>query len=210
MPSRYSRSSRSNRSSRSSRSSRNSRNSRSSRSSRGSSKKQLSVVGQTIRDILGRYLRNYVINPQNPNIKLSKANIKMLILFVFSTIKLDNNSKNNLYKILLKDRALDNDDLAIFHSIMNSIGIGMYPIVYDKSAQNMSNFVASNYVSILCEYNGMANSAEILFNVQKIVGDIFSNDNDSNIISAFRNDAYVLENVFVSGQKILDYINKQK
>lgn len=195
MPSGYSRSSR--------RSSRRS-------SYRRSSKNRSSGVDnrQTIKNILDRYLRNYIPNPQNPYFYLSKANIKLLALFILSTIKLDDNRKGILYKILLNNGDLEKNDLESFHKIMYGIGISMHPIVYDNRAVNMSNFVASNYISILCENNGMENITEILFNVKKIVGDIF--DDNCNVVSPFRNDnkPYVLENVFIRGQKILDYINK--
>jgi len=182
-----------------------SRNRSRSRSSsyRSSSKKRLIGVGNVLRE----YLEKYIPEKQNPYYVLTKANIKLLVLFVLSTIKLNNNNKKILYNILLNNGDLEND-LESFHKIMDGIGISMHPIVYDNSAVNMSNFVASNYISILCEYNGVKYSPEIIFNVKKIVGDIF--DNNCNVVSPFRNnnDPYVLENVFVSGQKILNYINK--
>jgi len=157
-------------------------------------------------NILREYLEKYIHEKQNPYYVLTKANIKLLVLFVLSTIKLYDNRKGILYKILLNNGDLEND-LESFHKIMDGIGISMYPIVYNNnSRQNMSD--SSNYVFILCGYKGVEYSPEILFNVNKIVGDIF--DDNCNVVSPFRNDnkPYVLENVFVSGQKILDYINK--
>jgi hypothetical protein len=70
----------------------------------------------------------------------------------------------------------------------------------------MIDFIANNYVSILCNYN-RSNSEEILFNVRKIVSEVF-NDN-CNVISKFRNDYTVLENVFIPGQDIINRINEK-
>jgi hypothetical protein len=52
---------------------------------RSSSKKRLIGVGNVLRE----YLEKYIHEKQNPYYVLTKANIKLLVLFVLSTIKLN-------------------------------------------------------------------------------------------------------------------------
>ena len=172
------------------------------------SRKSIVRDTQVIRDLLGAYLEKFIIQNQgNSFLYLSKPNIKLLSLFILSTIKLDESEKRKLYQVLLKTSNIDNDHLKIFFSILDGI-VDLYPIIYDGRQLNMLDFISSNYINILCEYNGRENSPLILFNVRKILSDMF--DNNSNIIDLFRGDTYLFENVFRSGNDKLKYVNKKK
>jgi hypothetical protein len=166
---------------------------------------------------LTSYLNIYRINNNNTyNFYLSKPNIKLLCLFILSTIKLNNSNTNtnataykqHLYKILLDNTNIDISELQIkimYRVLRNLIGSNnMLPILYDRKVINMKNFVASNYINILCGYNNNENNLDIYFNVKKIVNDIF--DDNCNILEIFKN-KYILENVFTEGSDVINYVN---
>ena len=126
-----------------------------------------------------------------------------------STIKLDDSEKRMLYQVILKSGHMDdgNEQLKMFFKILNGV-IDIYPIIYDRNQMTMLDFISVNYINILCEYNNSEESYEILFNVRKIVRDMF--DRNCNVVNLFKNDTYLFENVFRSGNVILDYINKKQ
>ena len=165
---------------------------------------------QVIRDLLATYLKKFIIEDKSSFfLYLSKPNIKLLSLFILSTIKLDDSEKRMLYQVILKSGHMDdgNEQLKMFFKILNGV-IDIYPIIYDRNQMTMLDFISVNYINILCEYNNSEESYEILFNVRKIVRDMF--DRNCNVVNLFKNDTYLFENVFRSGNVILDYINKKQ
>ena len=125
-----------------------------------------------------------------------------------STIKLDDNEKRMLYQVILKSGHMDNNEqLKMFFKILDGI-IDIYPIIYDPKQMTMIDFISQNYINILCEYNNSEESYEVLFNVRKIVRDMF--DRNCDVVNLFKNDTYLFENVFRSGNDILNYINKKQ
>ena len=165
---------------------------------------------QVIRDLLATYLKKFIIEDKSSFfLYLSKPNIKLLSLFILSTIKLDDSEKRMLYQVILKSGHMDdgNEQLKMFFKILNGV-IDIYPIIYDRNQMTMLDFISVNYINILCEYNNSEESYEILFNVRKIVRDMF--DRNCNVVNLFKNDTYLFENVFRSGNDISDYINNKQ
>jgi hypothetical protein len=166
---------------------------------------------QKVKESLEKYLEQYVIFYNNTNtFYLSKPNIKILCLFILSTIKLNDEYKKELYQVILKNNNLDSEQINIIFNLLGNI-IGkekMYPIMYDKKIVSISDFILINNITILCSYNGNEKSPDIYFNVTKILSDIF--DNNCDIIDFFRKDYKLFENVFIEGQGILNYMNKMQ
>ena len=166
---------------------------------------------QKVKESLENYLAKYVIFYNNTNnFYLSKPNIKILCLFILSTIKLNYDYKQKLYKIILKNNTLDTEQInIIFKFLSNIIGADkMYPIFYDQKIISISDFILINNITILCSYNGNEKSPDIYFNVTKILSDMF--DNNCDIRELFRKDYKLFENVFMEGQDILKYVNKMQ
>jgi len=166
---------------------------------------------QKVKESLENYLEKYVIFYNNTNnFYLSKPNIKILCLFILSTIKLNDDYKQKLYQVILKNNDLDTEQIKIISKLLSNV-IGeekMYPIIYDKKIVSISNFILINNITILCSYNGNEKSPDIYFNVTKILSDMF--DNNLDVIELFRKDYKLFENVFIEGQAILNYVNKIK
>jgi hypothetical protein len=163
---------------------------------------------QKVKESLENYLKKYVIFYNNTNnFYLSKPNIKILCLFILSTIKLNDDYKQKLYQVILKNNNLDTEQIKIIYKLLsNVIGANkMYPIIYDQKIVSISDFILINNITILCSYNGNEKSPDIYFNVTKILSDIF--DNNCDIIEFFRKDYKLFENVFIEGQDILAYVN---
>jgi len=163
----------------------------------------------TSKELLKIYLDKFVIIQEQQKqyfLYLSKPNIKLISLFILSTMRLDESLKHILYQIIMKTSNIDNEQLKMFFEILSSI-INIYPILYDYRNLSMLDFIYSNYINILCDYKGVESSPLILFNARKILGDMF--DNNSNVIDLFRNDTRLFDNVFTSDDDMVKYVNNK-
>ena len=161
----------------------------------------------TSKELLKIYLDKFVIIQEQQRqyfLYLSKPNIKLISLFILSTMRLDESLKHILYQIIMKTSNIDNEQLKMFFEILSSI-IDIYPILYDYRNLSMLDFISSNYINILCDYKGVESSPLILFNARKILGDMF--DSNCNIVNLFRNDTRLFDNVFTSGDDMVKYVN---
>jgi len=166
---------------------------------------------QKVKESLEKYLKKYVIVYNNTyNFYLSKPNIKLLCLFILSTIKLNDDYKQKLYEVILKNNNLDAEQIKIIFKLLSNLisADKMYPIIYDPKIVNIEDFILINNITILCGYNGYKKSPDIYFNVMKILSDIF--DYNCDVQELFRKDYKLFENVFIEGQNILNYVNKKQ
>ncbi len=85
----------------------------------------------TSKELLKIYLDKFVIIQEQQKqyfLYLSKPNIKLISLFILSTMRLDESLKHILYQIIMKTSNIDNEQLKMFFEILSSI-INIYPIL---------------------------------------------------------------------------------
>ena len=83
--------------------------------------------------------------------------------------KLNDDYKQKLYQVILKNNNLDTEQIKIIFKLLSNVisADKMYPIIYDPKIVNIEDFILINNITILCGYNGYEKSPDIYFNVMK-------------------------------------------
>jgi hypothetical protein len=185
------------------------------------SKKKYRVNIVTARDQLHKYLERFEIKEKadgKPIYKLTKPNIKLLCLYILAVLNLDKNDIDKIINLIDVDNYDEEKLRAFLEYLFNLLDGEKINIRYhDEEPLNIHQFINTKSFAIkeLCflhSNNNTEKAYKIQTNLNLLISNLFTNDNNSRVNEIFKKREYDMSGydtyVFLNAFQDVDEINK--